>query len=53
MLENTLNKFEGIMLSAHHHRYFINKLVTKILYIKNKTMFEYAGNYDCFTEHRK
>ena len=52
MLENTLNKFDGTMLSAPHHRYFINKLVTKILYIKNKTMFEYAGNYDFFTEHR-
>ena len=52
-LENALNKFKGTILFVSHDRYFINKLATKILYINNKTITEYIGNYDYFTSHNQ
>ena len=52
-LEDALIDFEGTILFVSHDRYFINKLANKILYISNKEITEYCGNYDYFIEHRK
>ena len=51
-LENALKEFDGTILFVSHDRYFINKLATKILYITNKNIFEYFGNFDYFIEHK-
>ena len=52
-LEEALNEYKGTLLFISHDRYFINKLANKILYISNKNIIEYIGNYDYFIEHQK
>lgn len=52
-LEEALNEYKGTLLFISHDRYFINKLANKILYISNKNIIEYIGNYDYFIEHKK
>ena len=51
-LEEALSDFEGTILFVSHDRYFINKLANKILYINDKTIKEYNGNYDYFINHK-
>ena len=51
-LEGSLNDFKGTLLFVSHDRYFINKLANKVLYISNKKITEYLGNYDYFNEHK-
>ena len=45
-LEDALKEYSGTLLFVSHDRYFINKLANKILYIKDKHITEYIGNYD-------
>lgn len=52
-LEEALKEFKGTVLFISHDRYFINNLANKILYINNKNITEYQGNYDYFIEHVK
>ena len=47
-LEDALLDYKGTLLFVSHDRYFINKLADKILYIDNKQITEYVGNYDYF-----
>ncbi len=51
-LEESLKEFKGTLLFVSHDRYFINKLANKILYINNKTISEYNGNYDYFIKYK-
>lgn len=46
VLENALNSFEGTILMVSHDRYFINKLVNKIIYFEDKKLVNFLGNYD-------
>ncbi|MBE6149699.1 MAG: ABC-F family ATP-binding cassette domain-containing protein [Firmicutes bacterium] len=46
LLETALKEFKGTVIFISHDRYFINKLANKILYIENKKIKEYIGNYD-------
>ena len=52
-LEEALKEFKGTVLFVSHDRYFINKLADKILYINDKKVREYCGNYNYFIEHKK
>jgi len=52
-LEEALKNYEGTVLFVSHDRYFINKIATKVLYISDKKITEYCGNYDYFIEHKK
>lgn len=52
-LEDALKKYKGTLLFVSHDRYFINKIANKVLYIRDKHITEYCGNYDYFLEHRK
>ena len=51
-LEEALSEYKGTLLFVSHDRYFINKLANKVLYINNKKLYEYYGNYDYFMEHK-
>ncbi len=51
-LEEALKEFKGTVLFVSHDRYFINKLADKILYINDKKVREYCGNYNYFIEHK-
>lgn len=46
ILENALIDFNGTILFISHDRYFINKVATHIVEMKNKKFFKYIGNYD-------
>lgn len=46
ILENALIDFKGTILFVSHDRYFINKIATHIVEIKNKNITKYIGNYD-------
>lgn len=50
VLENALNEYLGTILFISHDRYFINKLAKKILYLEDKKVHEYLGNYDDYKE---
>lgn len=52
-LEDALINYEETILFVSHDRYFINKLANKVLYISDKKITEYCGNYDYFIEHKK
>ena len=52
-LEEALNDYKGTLLFISHDRYFINKIANKILYINNKNITEYIGNYDYFIKYKK
>ena len=52
-LEEALKEFKGTLLFVFYDRYFINKLADKILYINNKKVTEFCGNYNYFIEHKK
>lgn len=46
MLEEALNSFNGTILFISHDRYFINKIATHIVELKDKKLYKYIGNYD-------
>lgn len=46
MLEQALKEFNGTILFVSHDRYFINKIATHIMEIKDKKITKYLGNYD-------
>ena len=51
ILEKALLKFNGTLIFISHDRYFINKLATKIVYVHNKKLYSYIGNYDAYKVH--
>ena len=50
MLEESLKEFTGTILFVSHDRYFVNKIATSIIEIKNKNITRYIGNYDDYRE---
>ena len=46
ILENALIDFNGSILFVSHDRYFINKVATHIVELKNNNLYKYIGNYD-------
>lgn len=53
VLEDSLLKYEGTVLVISHDRYFLNKVVDKILYFDSTGMTEYLGNFDYYVEKKK
>lgn len=51
-LEEALSEYTGTILFVSHDRYFINKLANKTLYINDKKIKEFNGNYDYFIAHK-
>jgi ATP-binding cassette subfamily F protein 3 len=44
-LEKALNDYNGTMILISHDRYFLDKLVNRVIEIKDGTLKEYIGNY--------
>ncbi|WP_304016248.1 ABC-F family ATP-binding cassette domain-containing protein [Fenollaria timonensis] len=53
VLEEALNSYEGTLLVISHDRYFLNKVVNKILELKADGIHEFLGNYDYYFEKKK
>lgn len=51
-LEEWLANFKGSILMTSHDREFMNRLVSKIVEIANKTITVYGGNYDFYEKER-
>ncbi|MEG1716094.1 MAG: ABC-F family ATP-binding cassette domain-containing protein [Lachnospiraceae bacterium] len=52
-LETYLLNYQGAVLIVSHDRYFINRVVTKIIEIENGIITTYLGNYKDFAYKKK
>ncbi len=52
-LENYLLNYPGAVLIVSHDRYFLNKVVTKVLEIELGVLTSYQGNYSSYAEKKK
>lgn len=53
ILEDALNRYTGTILYVSHDRYFINRTASRILDLSGKTLINYLGNYDYYTEKKQ
>ncbi len=53
VLEEALHEFEGTLLVVSHDRYFIDKLVNKVLELTPKGLSIYEGDYTSYRENRQ
>ena len=52
-LENYLLNYPGAVLIVSHDRYFLNRVVTKVVEIENGKLMTYLGNYSQYAEKKK
>ncbi|MBI2000254.1 MAG: ABC-F family ATP-binding cassette domain-containing protein [candidate division NC10 bacterium] len=52
VLEEALEDFDGTMLFISHDRYFINRIATKVVEVRDGQLWEFAGDYDYYLEKR-
>lgn len=52
VLEDALIDYEGTLFVISHDRYFLNKVVDKILELTEEGIKEYIGNYDYYLEKK-
>ena len=45
-------EFDGALLMTSHDRDFMNRVVTRIIEVANKTVTSYSGNYDFYERER-
>jgi ATP-binding cassette subfamily F protein 3 len=51
-LESYLSGFSGAVLVVSHDRYFLDRVVTKVIEIEHGTALSYEGNYTEFSEKK-
>ncbi|MES2617006.1 MAG: ABC-F family ATP-binding cassette domain-containing protein [Bacteroidota bacterium] len=49
-IEEYLQSFEGCVIIVSHDRLFLDKMVTKVVEVANKRVYQYTGNYTKFLE---
>ena len=47
------NSFTGALLMTSHDREFMNRVVTRIIEVANRTITTYSGNYDFYLRERE
>lgn len=52
ILEEAIRNYEGTVLFVSHDRYFINKVSTRIIELKDKKLYNFIGNYDYYDSHK-
>ena len=52
-LESYLLNYSGAVLIVSHDRYFLNRVVTKVVEIERAEAHVYAGNYDAFSAKKE
>ncbi len=52
-LENYLLNYKGAVLLIAHDRYFLDRIVTKIIELENTKCMVYQGNYSQFSQKKK
>ena len=51
MLEEALMAYPGTLLVVSHDRFFIDRIVTRLLFLRHGTCEEYPGNYSAYQAH--
>ena len=52
-LESYLSNYKGAVVIVSHDRYFLNKIVTKVIDIENTAVNTYIGNYSDFSKKKE
>lgn len=52
-LEQALMRYEGTVLLISHDRYFLDKVVNRVIEIRNGELRDYPGNYSYYLEKKK
>ncbi len=52
-LEEALSRYEGTLLLVSHDRYFLDKLIHRVIELEDGQLIEYAGNYSYYLEKRQ
>lgn len=52
ILEEAIRNYEGTVLCVSHDRYFINKISTRIIELKDNQLYSFIGDYDYYEGHR-
>ncbi len=52
-LEGFLKSFPGAVLVVSHDRFFLDKIVTKVMELEHTRLYVYSGNYTVFSEKKK
>ncbi len=52
-LENYLQSYQGTVIVVSHDRFFLNKMVTKIVEVANQKLYIWDGNYDFFLKAKE
>ena len=53
VLESALEDFGGTILTVSHDRYFLNRIVDRIVEMREDGTTEYIGNYDDYLEKKR
>jgi ATP-binding cassette, subfamily F, member 3 len=51
-LEEWMTNYKGALLMTSHDRDFMNRLVSKVVEVANKTITTYGGNYDFYEKEK-
>jgi ATP-binding cassette subfamily F protein 3 len=51
-LEHALMHYDGTLILISHDRYFLDKIVSRVIELKDRQMTEYAGNYSYYLQKR-
>lgn len=51
-LENYLSAYQGAVLVVSHDRYFLDRIVTKVVEIEHGTALSYQGNYTSYSQKK-
>lgn len=52
-LEGALDEFEGTVLVVSHDRYFLDRVVERIVDLEEGALVEYPGDYSYYREHHR
>ncbi|MCK5003881.1 MAG: ABC-F family ATP-binding cassette domain-containing protein [Candidatus Aminicenantes bacterium] len=52
-LESALRNYEGTLLLISHDRYFLDKIVTRVIELKAGGIYNYDGNYSYFLSRKE
>jgi ATP-binding cassette subfamily F protein 3 len=53
VLENTLDDFQGTVLVISHDRYFLDRVVDRIVELDDGALSDYPGNYSYYAEEKE
>jgi ATP-binding cassette subfamily F protein 3 len=53
VLENALDEFEGTVLVISHDRYFLDRVVERVVELDDGDLSEYPGDYSYYHEEKE